>query len=198
MNDMMKYMAANMGMTHTSLDDAIKFAHQKLVNNIISPGWSIGLGWHMLDISGTEYITHGGATYGFATSCYFDPVNKLGALVFTNSRAQSDTKDDVANFCLFNIIANEKAAKIDPAILDDYVGTFKSNSNFSITFTREGNCLFAETSGYPKYEIYPESKDKFFWANWDATVTFLRISSGKVYSLQWKLGDKIFYANKVN
>ncbi len=204
MNDMLKYMSANMGLVHTSLDDAIQFTHKILVKNITGPLWSIGLGWHMLDISGTEYITHGGATYGFSTSCYYDPVKKIGALVFTNSRAFSNTTNNVANFTLYNIVSNEKAATIDPAILNDYAGKYLVEpnsffgSNFYITFTKEGNCLFAQLTGNPKFEVYPESEDKFFWTVYNSTAAFFRDKNNKVIGFDLWFEGNIYKANKVN
>jgi hypothetical protein len=203
-NDMLKYMAANMGMVHTSLDGAIELTHKENSVTGMIQNWSIGLGWQIIDISGVKYITHGGATYGFNTSCYFDPIKKIGALVFTNSRGFTDTKDDVANFTLFNIISNEKEVSIDPAKLNDYVGTYhiipspKFGSDFYFIFKKEGNCLFADVSYNSTFEIFPESVDTFFWAYWDATATFLRDQNGKVYAFDYWLQGNTYRAIKIN
>jgi hypothetical protein len=204
MNDMLKYISANMGLVHTSIDDAIQLTHKYFFGNIEGIATcSIGLGWHMVKLSGTEYYYHSGGTYGFHTTCYFDPANKIATLVFTNSRAFSSTDNDIVTLVLNDLICNEKAVKIDPAILNDYIGTYHIRpnsyfgSNYYLTFTKEGKFLFAELTGNPKYKILPESPDKFFWTGCNSTVTFLRDNNGKVIGLDWMFLGNNYKVDKI-
>ena len=205
-NDMLKYAAANMGLIHTSIDEAIQLTHKYFVRDFDGLLNSIGLGWHILRMSGTEYYFHSGGTYGFHTTCFLDPLNKIGVLVFTNSRAFSNTDHDLTTFVLTDLICNEKAIKIDTAILNDYTGTYRlrpnsfTGSDYYLTFTKEGNCLFAEMTGNPKLKVFPESKDKFFWSGYNATTTFIRNNNGKVVGLDWWWGypGNTYRADKID
>ena len=49
-----------------------------------------------------------------------------------------------------------------------------------MTITREGNRLFAQLTGQPKFEVFPKSETEFFWKVVNAQVTFVKDKSGKV------------------
>ena len=76
-----------------------------------------------------------------------------------------------------------KFDKIDPKILDAYVGQYELNPNFIITMTREGDRLMTQVTGQPKFELFPESETKFFLKVVDAQVTFVKDDKGAVTHL---------------
>ena len=49
-----------------------------------------------------------------------------------------------------------------------------------MTVTREGDQLFAQLTGQPKFEIFPKSETEFYWKVINARVTFVKGTSGKV------------------
>jgi CubicO group peptidase (beta-lactamase class C family) len=72
-------------------------------------------------------------------------------------------------------------AKVDPASYDSMVGKYDYGQGKAImTVTREGNRLFAQLTGQPKFEIFPKSATEFFWKVVDAQVTFVKDEKGKV------------------
>ena len=76
-----------------------------------------------------------------------------------------------------------KEVKVDPSLYDAYAGTYELSPAFAITVTREGDHLFAQATGQPKFEIFPESETRFFLKVVDAQVEFVRGPDGKVASL---------------
>jgi len=72
-----------------------------------------------------------------------------------------------------------KAAKVDAKVYDAYIGKY-DYSKAIMTVTREGNQLFAQITGQPKFEIFPKSETEFFWKDVNAQVTFVKDKSGKV------------------
>jgi CubicO group peptidase (beta-lactamase class C family) len=71
--------------------------------------------------------------------------------------------------------------KVDPSSYDAFAGKYDYGDGQSImTVTREGDHLFAQLTGQPKYEILPMSPTKFFWKIVDAQVEFVKGDSGKV------------------
>jgi hypothetical protein len=76
-----------------------------------------------------------------------------------------------------------KEITVDPKIFDGYVGQYQLAPNFILTITREGDLLFAQATGQPKFQIYPESQRDFFLKVVDAQITFETDASGRATSL---------------
>ena len=78
---------------------------------------------------------------------------------------------------------------LDPAVYDQYTGTYALGSDFSLTVSREGDQLMAQIRGQPKIQIFPESPTAFFLKDVDARIEFVQDESGKVTGVvlhQWK------------
>lgn len=71
-------------------------------------------------------------------------------------------------------------AKVDPAVYDNLVGQYDYGNGVVLTVTRKGNHLFAQLTGQPMFEIFPESETTYFWKVMDAQVTFVKDATGKV------------------
>ena len=76
-----------------------------------------------------------------------------------------------------------QAVKVDPAIYDALAGDYELAPSFSIAVTREGSQIFAQATGQPKFEIFPESETRFFLKVVDAEIEFVRGADGKVTGL---------------
>lgn len=76
-----------------------------------------------------------------------------------------------------------KEVTVDPRIFDGYVGQYQLAPNFILTITREGDSLFAQATGQPKFQIFPESQRDFFLKVVDAQVTFETDAGGHATSL---------------
>jgi hypothetical protein len=78
-------------------------------------------------------------------------------------------------------VEEHTAIQLTPEALDAFVGKYDYGQGQVIaTVTREGNQLFAQLTGQPKFEIFPSSENEFFWKVVEAKVTFVRDASGKV------------------
>ncbi|MGO8701583.1 MAG: serine hydrolase [Limisphaerales bacterium] len=92
-----------------------------------------------------------------------------------------------------------KEAKVDSAGYDAIVGKYDYGEGTSIlTVTREGDHLFAQLTGQPKFEIFPASPAKFFWKVVDAQVEFMKNDQGKVTKAIHHQGGRTFEAPKMN
>ena len=74
-------------------------------------------------------------------------------------------------------------AQIDPALYDAYVGQYQVTPHFVITVTKENDRLFAQGTGQPKFELFPDSETTFFLKAVRARITFVKDSEGKVIKL---------------
>ncbi len=73
--------------------------------------------------------------------------------------------------------------KVDPAVLAGYVGCYSlALIRATITVTAEGDRLFIELTDQPRYEVYPESENRFFWTVVAAQITFITDKTGRAVS----------------
>ncbi len=69
--------------------------------------------------------------------------------------------------------------KVEAATLASYVGKYKLLGG-TLTVTQEGDQLWAQLTGQPKFEIFPKSETEFFLKAINAQLTFVREKDGKV------------------
>jgi CubicO group peptidase (beta-lactamase class C family) len=91
-----------------------------------------------------------------------------------------------------------RAVKLDAKALDAVVGRYDYGGGKTIlTVTREGERLFAELTGQPRFEIFPKSETEFFWKVVNAEVTFVKDKDGKVTKGVHRQGGKTFDAPRM-
>jgi len=139
-------------------------------------------------VGGHRQIHHGGSLPGFRAELSRFVDDKLTVIVLTNSdNANPGTIAlGVAEFYIPNLIPTRTAVKIDPAILDAYVGQYQADPTAVLTVTREGDKLMAQQgSSSEKWEWLPESEVNFFakGGNRRQTFSFVKDEKGQVTHL---------------
>ncbi|MGO8790184.1 MAG: serine hydrolase [Terriglobia bacterium] len=79
--------------------------------------------------------------------------------------------------------AEHKEITVDPKLCDGYAGKYQLAPTFILTITCEGGQFFAQATGQPKVQIFPESPREFFYKVVDAQITFEADASGRGISL---------------
>jgi hypothetical protein len=74
------------------------------------------------------------------------------------------------------------STKVDAKNLDGYAGVYKS-SNGAFMVTREGDQLFVQLTGQPKFPLFQESERKFFLKVVDAQIDFEVDAHGRATQL---------------
>ena len=90
-----------------------------------------------------------------------------------------------------------KEIAVDPKIFEGYVGQYQLAPNFILTITREGDSLFAQATGQPKFQIFPEGQRDFFLKVVDAQITFETDASGRAISLTLHQNGANMPANRI-
>ena len=90
-NDLLKYLAANMGLIHTKINDILQDTHlirheELTIVNSSSTTQSlqavyVGLGWHIITNLGTEVINHAGGIDGYTSFIAFNPTKQIGLVI---------------------------------------------------------------------------------------------------------------------
>jgi BlaR1 peptidase M56/Domain of unknown function (DUF3471) len=79
--------------------------------------------------------------------------------------------------------APRNVVPVDPKLFDGYVGYYQLSDQKVFAVTKEGDRLFNQTTGQRKYEIFPESDQKFFYTISAAQVSFERDAEGRAVAL---------------
>jgi CubicO group peptidase (beta-lactamase class C family) len=186
-NDMLKFVAANLGLNKSPLLAAMQMTHQSR-HDTETPDLEIGLNWHILKKFDTVIVWHNGGTGGYHSFIGFDPKARKGVVVLSNS---TNDIDDIgrhlieSQYPLAKVEApkEHKAIKLEAKILDAYAGDYQLAPNFVITISREGDQFFAQATGQGKLELFAETETDFFFKVVDAQVTFVKGDKGQVTSL---------------
>lgn len=87
-SDMLKFLAANLGLTATPLQPAMNLTHQARHDK--AGTMRVGLGWHIAKSKAGDVIWHNGGTGGYRCFAGFVKETGTGVVVLTNSTAGAD------------------------------------------------------------------------------------------------------------
>jgi serine-type D-Ala-D-Ala carboxypeptidase/endopeptidase len=184
-NDMLTFLAANLGYTKTPLAAAMA-AEVSIRRPAGSPDMQIAYAWHIQTKNGNSTIWHNGGTGGYRSYLGFDPKSRVGVVVLSNI-ASEPGPDDIgrhlldASYPLQKVepLKEHKEVTVDSKVFDNYVGKYELGPNAIMTITREGDQLFGQLTGQGKLQLFPESEHKFFLKVVDAQLTFDTDAQGK-------------------
>jgi D-alanyl-D-alanine-carboxypeptidase/D-alanyl-D-alanine-endopeptidase len=184
-NDMLTFLAANLGYTKTPLAAAMA-AEVSIRRPTGSPDMEIAYAWHVQTKNGNSIIWHNGGTGGYRTFIGFDPKSRAGVVVLSNISTAAGP-DDIgrhlldASYPLAKIEPpkEHKEITVDPKIFDKYVGSYQLAPTVIMTISRDGDRLFSQLTGQPKIQLFPEGERKFFVKEVDAQWTFETDAQGQ-------------------
>jgi D-alanyl-D-alanine-carboxypeptidase/D-alanyl-D-alanine-endopeptidase len=188
-NDLLTFLAANLGYAKSPLAPAMAsmLTTVRRPTSAGGPG-EIGLGWLITKPPTGEIAWHNGGTGGYRSFIGFDKKAGVGVVVLSDTFTAAGV-DDIGlhlldpDLPLMSPPKEHKEIAVDPKIFDGYVGQYQLAPNFILTITREGDKLFAQATGQPRFQIFPESEREFFLKVVDAQLTFETDSTGKAASL---------------
>jgi CubicO group peptidase (beta-lactamase class C family) len=143
------------------------------------------LGVFIDSTDGGKYFQHGGANEGFRCQ-YYGSLTGDGLVVMVNSDNGAIIPEIVNSISkvyqlkgLFKS-KSRKIVQVDSSLLQSYTGKYNFAPQVFLTVTLEGGQLFVQLTGQPKFQIYPESQNKFFLTVVDAEVEFVKNETGQV------------------
>jgi CubicO group peptidase (beta-lactamase class C family)/pimeloyl-ACP methyl ester carboxylesterase len=146
-----------------------------------------GYGWGVVTLFNRKMAGHNGDMDGFQTNITRFIDDDVCILLLSNFGHAPIGKISVDLAAIVfgeeYQIPGQKGAKINPEILDDYVGQYEINPKFKFVITREDNRLFCQPTGQKKLELIPESETKFSVKDVGAKIEFARDEDGKVRKL---------------
>jgi CubicO group peptidase (beta-lactamase class C family) len=139
----------------------------------------IALAWIVNKREGHEIFWHNGGTGGYRCFMGFDPKSRVGVVALSNMSTTAGV-DDIGMHLLDPSLplarlsppVAHKEISLDPKIFDRYVGVYQFTPAITLTFTRDGERMFAQLTNQPKFEIFAESEKAFFLKVVDAQIAF--------------------------
>ncbi|HET6681210.1 MAG TPA: serine hydrolase [Gemmatimonadaceae bacterium] len=183
--DMLIWMRAQRDTSHGPLAAAIALTQHRHRDGP-DARTSMGLGWHLIAAGDHAIVFHNGGTGGFHSFMALDPATGTNAVMFGNSSANID---DIGFHLVVPTAPLQPPAppratvSVAPEILEQYVGTYEMNPQFSITISRRDSALFAQATGQPEFRLFAASESEFFLKVVEASVTFERDAAGTVTGL---------------
>ncbi|HVO97921.1 MAG TPA: serine hydrolase [Bryobacteraceae bacterium] len=177
-NDMLTFLAANLGYIKTPLAQAM--ADEVSIRRPIGmPNMEIAYGWHIQTKDESSIIWHNGGTGGYRTYMGYDPKARAGVVVLSNISTQAGP-DDIgrhllnASYPLQKIgpPVEHKETSLDPSIFDHYVGEYQLAPSVVLTMSRDGSRFYTQLTGQPKFEVFAEGERSFFLKVVDAQLAF--------------------------
>ena len=193
-NDLLKFLAANLGYTTSPLAPAMSrtLSGRRPAG---SPNMDIGLGWHILKGEGKEMIWHNGGTGGYRSFIGYDPKTRIGVVVLSNTSTVLGV-DDIGrhlvdralplvppNSPLLQPPKERTQITMDPKKFDTYVGRYQFTPQVALTISRENERFYGQLTGQPAYEVFAESERNFFFKIVDAQLTFEVDNTGRATSV---------------
>jgi CubicO group peptidase (beta-lactamase class C family) len=162
--------------------------------------YAFGLG--VRSLNGHEVIDHGGGINGFNTHLAYYPDDKLVVVVLGNLNGGAPTTlasllASVAHGEKAVLSTERKQVALDPKIFDGYVGRYELQPKIIFTVTRDGEHFFAQLTGQPNFEIFPESARDFFLKVVDAQISFVTDSNGHASELILHQGGLDQHAKRI-
>jgi len=186
-NDLLLFLAANLGYTDTPLAPAMQ-ALRAVKRPGDQPFVDAGLGWIIDTRGGNEIIWKNGGTGGYRTFIGYAPRSRIGIVALSNTSSKAGV-DDLglhlldARFPLDVPAGSPKVASVDPERLERYVGRYELSPNFILTVTRDGGQLSVQATNQLRYPVYATSDREFFYKAVNAQITFETDAEGQATSL---------------
>ena len=172
-----------------------KVLSKSMTENMLSRHFGdMGLGFILRGDDEDLGFTFNGGNEGYRCDMYAYAFQDKGAVIMTNS----DNGQFIINEIYRSISAEygwsdhkpqaKERAEIDNEMYDKYVGTYHSKQeirpDFCIKIERANSILYASFMG-GKYDLIPESEQKFFIADHGWEIEFLKDEAGKVESIRY-------------
>jgi D-alanyl-D-alanine-carboxypeptidase/D-alanyl-D-alanine-endopeptidase len=201
-NDLLTFLAAVMGRTHTTLAPAMK-AMLSVRRPTGQPFIDAALGWAIDTRGGSEIIWKNGGTGGYRTFIGYAPRSGVGIVALSNAETNAGV-DDLglhlldARYPLAIPDGSPREAAVGSSVLDGYVGHYELSPTFIFAVTREGDQLYVQATGQPRAAVYAKGDREFFYKVVDARISFQTDPQGRATGLVLHQNGRDQSANRIS
>ncbi|MCE3259944.1 MAG: Beta-lactamase [Bacteroidetes bacterium] len=154
------------------------------------------------EYAGHKLITHSGGIEGFATIAYHFPDEQLYIVILKNVDNQKlfpahKISRAVMYGQKFDLPKERQIAEVNKKVFDGLVGDYELQPGFILTISTSQGKIFAQATGQPKIEIYPEAEYKYFAKAVDAQMEFTKDEKGNTTILTLLQGGAKMPAKRI-
>ena len=149
---------------------------------------------------GLKTVSHGGDWAGFLACMLRFPDQRFTAVCLANTQAFNPARlcHKIADLCLAESFAQagdaaledrpaeRKPVTIDPALYNDYSGTYQAESGKKIGVRPDSGHLTGSFEGEPEFEMLPASDNEFLLRGRNVLISFMRDEKNLVSRLDWQ------------
>jgi CubicO group peptidase (beta-lactamase class C family) len=168
---------------------------QGVLNNGQTNRYACGL--FIDDYKGMKLVEHGGGWMGYRSDIIRFPNHNIAVVLLANTSEidPAQLTRQVAEIVLFDTTpqkltesleaksSTHPMTSVSPQNLEAYCGVYDLQSGVFGTITREGNRLYAQSSGGPKVELLPVTESTFLIKEDGSRISFDRDEQGQVNRL---------------
>lgn len=180
--DMLRYLRANMGLSHPALQAALALAHTPRTDGPDADE-RIGLVWMTRHAGTSTVIWHNGMTGGYASFIGFTGNHQRGVVILTNGAVSVDDLGFATLMPGAPLQPAHKRVHLSSKALRAYVGRYRLMPGFLIHVFRLHGQLYARATGQRPFPIFAGGHDRFFATVADISIDFRRDTGGDVDSL---------------
>jgi len=199
------------GSIYSTVEDLYKWDRSLYTEKILKRAtiekmFAEGYGWFDSKRFNRRAIRMNGRSPGFQSEIQRYVDEDICVIVLGNNYAPTASliAEDLAAIALgekYKIPEIDKPVKLDPKILDAYVGRYQFGSDFFVpkgiySIEKRGDQLFIVTIGLND-TLTPQSETRFFDRAFWATIIFVKNDKGEVTHLIWRYGGKDYKANRL-
>ena len=130
-------------------------------------------------------LAHGGGIFGFTSFLSRIPADNICIVLLSNTG--SNTLEEI-NQKILAILYNKpyELPKSKPEVvlpvdsMRQFIGSYKLGSNFDIVVTLDGDLLYGQATGQPKFQLFPINNTRFYLKAVEAEVEFFRDGNGTI------------------
>jgi len=153
-----------------------------------------GLGLFLGVLDSHKTISHGGTLPGFTSYFLIDLNTKVGVYIMANAGEIRPILEELSKYTIRLMNGNtsltdlpsfkkKEAIEVSESILQTYVGKYEVAPNVFAEITREGENLFVQITGQPRFDLFAYEETKFSLKVMDAQIEFTLDDKGKVNGL---------------
>lgn len=162
-----------------------------------------GFGWVVGKENGLEMTEHAGGYLGYRAEIRRYPTERTTIILLSNNAAFDMVQfaKKIAAIYLADKMVAPTAVKVDPGILNSYVGKYEGDPNVAanllIEITMENGELYITSPIKPKTKLVAQSPTEFLISETAASVVFNRDAHGSVSGLILKTKRAIINARRL-
>ena len=162
-----------------------------------------GYGWMVSDTDLGKRVKHGGNTLGF-TSIIDRYIDKKLTIIALTNKGYYDVErlaDDLKNISQGkehkSVEHLEEIEIKDKALYEKYIGKYKLFEGADIYVTYKNGNLYAQVTGQPSFQIFPQTENKFFAKIVEVSIEFISNDKGETIKLNLEQMGQEFTCEKI-